>query len=132
MDLADAAVLDMIEGEVLGTRMIEELLAIVDRGEGDGSARWMADRDPLRAEVDGLVASIAAGVDPQTVAPAIKDRTAQIARLEAQLRTPGGSALILISCASPLPAIRPGALRATRLPQMARLILRRLVGPVTL
>jgi len=45
-------VLAIIEGEVLGTRYIEELLALVDRGKVDNSAHLLAERDRLSAEVD--------------------------------------------------------------------------------
>jgi len=85
---ADDAVLEIIEGEVLGRRYIEELLALVDRGDVDETPRWAAERDRLRAEVNNLVGSLAAGVPAETMAPGIKEGEAQIAILEARLRAP--------------------------------------------
>jgi hypothetical protein len=43
------AVLSTIDGEVLGTRLIDELLSLVDRGEADNSAQLLADRDGSKA-----------------------------------------------------------------------------------
>ena len=34
MPSTDDAILDMVENEVLGTQFIEELLALVDKGDG--------------------------------------------------------------------------------------------------
>ena len=47
----DGTVLDMVEGEALGTKCIEELLALVDKGETDQTERLTADRDRLQREV---------------------------------------------------------------------------------
>jgi hypothetical protein len=69
------------EAEVLGTRFIEELLMLVDRGEADTSERLTADCDRRRTEIDRLVGSIAAGVPADSVAPAIKERQAELAKL---------------------------------------------------
>lgn len=88
IDESDDAVLDIIEGEVLGQRHIEELLALVDRVVGDETPRRTAQRDKLRAEVAKLVGSIAAGVPADTVAPAIREREREIATLEAEPRRP--------------------------------------------
>jgi len=73
---------------VLGTAFIEELLALVDRGEADQTGRHLADRDRLRGEVESLVQSIAAGVPPETIAPAIRERQRQLDRIEVLLRAP--------------------------------------------
>ena len=129
----DDAVLDMVEGEALGTRFIEELLALVDTGEVDHTAQLTAERDRLHAEVQNLVGSIAAGVPADTVAPAIKERQREIATVDTTLRQP-----------RPVPpkidelrlALEQRAaewrvtLRAER--AVARLLLRRLIGPLTL
>jgi hypothetical protein len=129
----DDAVLDIVEGEVLGTRFLEELLALVDRGDADDSARLAADRDRRRAEVDRLVGSIAAAVPADTIAPAIRQREAEIARLDVALRAPRSAPpnidklrAVLTQRAEQWKA----DLRAE--PKVARLILRRLVGPITL
>ncbi len=67
MQLADDVVLDMIEGEVLGERYINELLAMVGKAEWDDTARLTADRARLTAELERLHRSIAKGiVEPET------------------------------------------------------------------
>jgi hypothetical protein len=58
----DDRVLGIAEGEVLGTRLLEELLALVDRGDADDSARLTAERERLQWEVKNLVNAIALGV----------------------------------------------------------------------
>lgn len=90
MALADANVLEMIEGEILGTRYIEKLLALVDQGESDNVARLNADRARLRGEIEKFVGSIALGkgVEPAAMVEAIRKRELEIARIEARLRTP--------------------------------------------
>ncbi len=130
---ADAAVLDMVEGEVLGTRFIEELLTLVDSGEEDNTAQLKAERDRLQQEVQNLVNSIAAGVPADTVAPAIKDRQRQIAKLETQLRQPRPVQPKIDELRAALEqraAEWRQTLRAE--PKVARLLLRRLIGPLTL
>ena len=76
------------ETRPFGTRYINELLALVDRGEADNTAHLTTERERMQREVKNLVGSIAAGVPADTVAPAIKERSAQIAKLDVQLRTP--------------------------------------------
>jgi len=88
MDMADTVVLDMIEGEVLGTRMIEELIALVDQGEADNTAYLTADRDRLKREINNLLELVAAGTPASTVSPKIHQREMELARVEAQLRAP--------------------------------------------
>lgn len=128
----DDAVLDLVEGEVLGGRFIEELLVLVDRGE-DPSVRLTADRDRLRVEVERLVGSIAAGVPADTVAPAIKERAAEIATLDVQLRTPRQAPPNIERLREALMQ-RAEQWRVTLRaePQVARMMLRQLVGPLTL
>jgi hypothetical protein len=50
MATTDEAVLEMIEGEVLGTMFIEELLALVDKGEADNTTMLTAERDGSNAK----------------------------------------------------------------------------------
>ena len=88
MQLADDVVLDMIEGEVLGERYFNELLAMVGKAEWDDTARLTADRARLTAEVDSLGRSIANGCPPRQSRPAIRAREAEIARLDTRLRSP--------------------------------------------
>jgi hypothetical protein len=129
----DDDVLGIVEGEVLGTRFLEELLALVDRGEADDSARLTPDRDLLRAEVDRLVGSIAASVPADTLAPAIREREAEIARLNVALRTPRQAPPNIDKLRAALTQ-RAEAWKADLRdePKVARLLLRRLVGPLTL
>jgi site-specific DNA recombinase len=133
MAATDETVLEMIEGEVLGTRYIEQLLSLVDKGDGENAARLAADRQRLEREMSNLLDLAASGVATETLAPKIREREHQIAKLDAQLRTP-----------RPVPpdveklrlALSQRAeqwksdLRAE--PKVARLLLRRLVGPLTL
>jgi hypothetical protein len=58
------------DGQVLGTRYINELPSLVDTTP-DESAWLASERDRLQTEIDRLVASIAAGVPPDTIAPKI-------------------------------------------------------------
>ncbi len=132
MDFADDIVLDMVEGEILGTKFIEELLAMVDQGESDNVARLTADRDRLRGEVENLVRSIASGVPADTVAPGIRERELEISRLEVRLRTPRQQPNIekLRDALTQRAAEWKATLRSE--PKVARLLLRRLIGPLVL
>jgi len=84
----DGIVLDMLEGDVLGTKFIEELLGMIDRGQVEDRARLAMDCERLRGEVKNLVQSIASGVPAETVAPDIRSRQLEILRLEVRLRAP--------------------------------------------
>jgi site-specific DNA recombinase len=133
MPLADTAVLDMIEGEVLGSRYIEELLAMVHQNETDGLSRLAADRDRLRGEVEKLVGSIALGEARASIVSAIRERELEIARLEARLRAPKREAPNLERLREALEQ-RAAEWRQTlrQEPKVARLLLRRLIGPLEL
>lgn len=128
----DDAVLSIVEGEVLGTRFIGELLALVDAAPDETA--WLAsERDRRQTEVDRLVASIAAGVPGQSVAPLIRTNEAEIRRLEARLREPRVPRLDherLRAALEQRAEQWKADLRAE--PPIARLVLRRLVGPLTL
>lgn len=129
----DSWVLAIIEDEVLSARFIDELLALVDDGQVDDTERLKAERDRLRTEVQRLVKSIADGVPEEAVVAEIKDRQAQLTRLETKLRTP-----------RPEPPNRERLREALVLrakewkkdlraePKVARLLLRRLVEPLVL
>ncbi len=73
IDETDDTILSIIEGEVLGTRLINELLVLVDAAP-DESVWLTAERDRLQTEVDRLVQSIAAGVPAETVAPLVQKK----------------------------------------------------------
>jgi hypothetical protein len=129
----DDAVLEMIEGEVLGTTAIEELLALVDNHEADLTVRLTADRDRLQREVNNLLDLAASGVSTETLAPKIRERERQIATLDAQLRQPRPERVDVARLREALhqrAAQWKADLRAE--PKVARLLLRRLVGPLTL
>ena len=75
IDVTDEGVLSMVEGEMLGTRLIEELLALVDRGDAHERTCLLSNQARLRLEIERLVGSIAAGIPPETVAPQIRERS---------------------------------------------------------
>jgi len=122
----------MIEGDILGTKFIEELLAMVDQGQIDNISRLTADRHGLRGEVENLVRSIAVGVSAETIAPEIRQRELEIARLEARIRTPRQQPQIekLRDALLQRAAEWRAPLRSE--PKVARLLLRRLIGPLVL
>jgi hypothetical protein len=92
-----------------------------------------AERDRVRAEVERLVESIAAGVPAKTVAPQIQNREAQLSRLEAQLQACGAEPPDLTRLRAALEQRTADWRRDLRAePKIARLVLRRLVGPLTL
>ena len=131
--VADNAVLDCVEGEALGTRFIEELLRLVDQGEADNSAQLTAECERLQREVQHLVNSIAAGVPADTVARAIQERQREIIKLETTLRQPRPVQPKIDELRAALEqraAEWRETLRAE--PKVARLLLRRLIGPMTL
>ena len=133
MPLADEAVLDRVEGEVLGRKFIEELLAMVDQGESENLARLSADRDRLRGEVEKLVRSIAAGVPADSVAPGIRQREVEIARLEVRLRAPRKEAPNLDKLGDALEQRAEEWRQTLRSePKVARLLIRPLIGPLEL
>jgi hypothetical protein len=73
----DETILSVLEGEVLGTAAISDLLRLVDTGAAAVHDGLVAQRDGLKTEVDRLVASIAVFVPPQTVAPLIRQKEAE-------------------------------------------------------
>ena len=129
---ADDAVLSTLEGEVIGTRFIRELLSLVDTAPDE--TEWLtAERERRQIEIDRLVASIAAGVPGATVAPLIRDNEAAIRKLDAQLRKPRLPRLgqeRLRAALEQRAAQWKADLRAE--PNLARMVLRRLVAPLTL
>jgi hypothetical protein len=95
---------------------------------------WLtAERDRLQTEIDRLVASIAAGVPAETVAPLIRTNEDAIRRLQARLRIPRVPRLDqerLRAALEQRAAKWKADLRAE--PHIAQLVLRRVVGPLTL
>ncbi len=107
--------------------------ALVDQGESDNVARLDTDRNRLRGEIENLVRSIAAGVPANTVAPpGIRGRELEISRIEARLRTPRQQPNFerLRDAVTRRAAEWKQTLRSE--PKVARLLLRRLIGPIEL
>lgn len=124
----------MVEGEVLGTRFIEELLVMVDQGESDNIAHLTRERDRLRGEITNFVGCIATGKAgaPDAIAQAIRDRELEVARLEMRLRSPRQAPNI--ERLREALTLRAAEWRVTLRsePKVARLLLRRLIGPLEL
>jgi hypothetical protein len=130
----DDVILSEIEGEVLGTRYIEELLALAENYRADDpTGRLTAERDRLRAEIDRLLDSIALGISAQTIAPKVRAKEDEIARIEAQLRVPRAAPPNVERLRAALEQRAEAWRRELRAePKVARVLLRRLVGPLTL
>ena len=113
--------------------MAPEILPLgLDRLQGARSGRLTADRDRLRGEVENLVGSIAAGVPAETVAPGIRERELEIARIEVRLRSPRKQPNIekLRDALTQRAKEWKATLRSE--PKVARILLRRLIGPLVL
>jgi DNA invertase Pin-like site-specific DNA recombinase len=133
MEDTDRIVLDMLEGDVLGTNFVEELLGMVDQGQLEDRSRLASDRERLRGEVENLIRSIAAGVPAETVAPGIRARELEISRLEVRLRAPVPEAPRIDELREAL-LQRAEDWRTTLRtePHVARVLVRRLIGPLVL
>jgi hypothetical protein len=132
IDETDDTILSIIEGEVLGTRLINELLVLVDAAP-DESVWLTAERDRLQTEVDRLVQSIAAGVPAETVAPLVQKKRTELINLEKRLRIPRVPRLAherLRVALEQRAEEWKSDLRAE--PRIARMVLRRVIGPITL
>jgi hypothetical protein len=132
IDDTDDTVLSIVEGEVLGSDYIRELLSLVDTSP-DETPRLKAERDRLQAEVDNLVKSIAAGVPPETVAPSILERQEAIRKVDIRLSMPTVTRRDHERLKAALEQRAKEWKRELRSePRVARLLLRRLVGPIVL
>ena len=133
MAYMDDAVLSQIEHDFLHPRLIAELLRLVDTGAEKEVARLEEDRDRLQGEIDNLVKSITAGVPADTVAPAIRERQVQLSRVEVTLRTPRPETPDLDTLRAVLEHRVTDWKREIRGElKVARMLVRRLIGPVTL
>jgi hypothetical protein len=130
MAMADGIVLDMIEEFVLGKKFIEELIAMVDKGDSDNVALLTRERDRLCGEIENYVRSIGAGIAPETVAPAIRQCELEISRLEVRIRAPRQRPEVekLRDALTRRAAEWKETLRSE--PKVARLLVRRLIGPL--
>lgn len=129
----DEIILTFVEGEVLAPKFIEELLALVDQGEDDDTVQVVAQRDRLQGEIANLLKLVASGVSPDTIAPEVRKREAEVNQLEARLRTPRPVRPDIDKLREAL-TLRADEWKMTlrQEPKVGRLILRRLVEPLTL
>jgi DNA invertase Pin-like site-specific DNA recombinase len=132
MDEMDQTVLDQVEGEMLSPRFVDQLLRMVE-DTPDDNERLSAERDGLLAQKGNLVRSLAKGVSPEDVAPLLKELNAKIAKLESALNRPKpvnvNKAQLRAALEQRIAEWRE-VLRGE--PHVARLLLRRLIGPITL
>jgi site-specific DNA recombinase len=133
IEWTDAAVLNALEGEVLGERYISELLSLVESGPADEGERLEAERDRLRGEINNLVRAVAKGMPAETIAPVVREYEAAIAKIDVALARPRPAAIDRAKLRAALEQRTKewrAALRAE--PEVARVMLRRLIGPITL
>ena len=128
----DDAVLDLVDGEALGVTFISELLALVDTTP-DPTTQLAAERARLLAQITNLVESVAKGMPADMIAPVVKQYQTEVAKLDVQLRMPKPAAPDIEQLRAALEQ-RATEWRATLRaePTVARRLLRRLVGPLTL
>lgn len=129
----DEAVLAAVEGDLLSPRAVEELLASVETSDGDEPARLEAEAARLRQEVRRIWDKIAEGAPEESAVPAIREREAEVARLEARARAPRTEAPDAKRLRAALQQRTKDWREVLRSqPQLARTLLRRLLGPITL
>lgn len=132
IDETDDIILDQVQGEVLGTKYVEELLAMVD-STPDMTGWLTSERERLQVEIDRLVDSIAAGVPADTIAPKIRENKEAIDRLDAKLRLPRVARLTTERLRAALEQrVKEWRKELRQEPAVARAVLRQLVGPITL
>lgn len=132
IEVTDNAVLEIVAEEMLGTRYVDTLLSMVQDVQ-DLSAQWQQERTRLQSEISNLVDSLALGIKSETIAPKILQREKQLDAIEAKLRIPRPSRPDIDKLRGALLDRADGwreELRAE--PKVARLVLRRLVGPLML
>jgi site-specific DNA recombinase len=132
IEATDDEVLSIVEEEVLCTDFIKELLSLV-KDAPDETAWMTAERDRLQVEHDRLIASIAAGVPADSVASLVQEKAETISRLERKLLVPRPKRLDHERLRAALERRSTEWKRDLRNePSVARIVLRRLVGPLTL
>jgi hypothetical protein len=122
----------MVDREALGGKFIDELLALVDTTP-DPTAAAASERAPLQWQITNLVESVAKGMPAESIAPVVKQYQAEVAKLDVLLRTPKPAPPNIEKLREALEQ-RATEWRATLRdePTLARRLLRRLVGPLTL
>ncbi|MFA5907305.1 MAG: recombinase family protein [Vicinamibacterales bacterium] len=128
----DNAVLQEVIDEALGTRYVDELLMMVETVP-DETGRLTSDRDRLRKELNNLGEVVAQLGSGDGLVPKIKERQAELAKVEAALRRPRPERPNADKVRAAL-LQRAGEWRETLRaePKVARLVLRRMLGPLTL
>ena len=125
--------LSVVEGSVLAPTYIDQLVLLLETGGGDDVATLKLERERLLGEVANLVNSIAGGQSkPDSIATAIRQRETVIRSLDARIRAPREAPnRERLRAALEQRAVEWRAtLRAE--PKIARMMLRRLIGPMTL
>jgi hypothetical protein len=127
----DNTVLDQVEGEMMSPRFVDQLVRLtVDTP--DENDRLAAEREDLLGQKERLVRSLASGVSAEDVAPVLKEINGRIAKIEAALRRPKpvvmNKARLRAALEQKIADWRE-VLRGE--PRVARLLLRRLIGPIT-
>ena len=132
VEQTDNEILSIVEGEVLGTRLVKEALELVQQGPVPED-NLEAEKLRLRAEIDNMVRSIASGVPPDSLAPVIREKEDEIKRIEAKLATPRPVRVDLERLKSALEQRSAEWKRDLRKEtQVARMVLRRIIGPILL
>lgn len=131
--LTDRDVVDALDRVVLSPDAVEEVLALVTADGPDERPALEADLNRLRTEVRRLLGSIADGVPAASVAPMVREKEAEAARIEARLRVPRAP----VADRTHLRAALTGKAEAwsvilRRDPAAARMVIRKLMGPITL
>lgn len=131
IDETDARVLTAIEHEVLEPETIDRLLTVID-GTSDDVPQLKRERAELLQEKDRLIESIAKGVPADAVAEAIRERERQIKTLDARIAAPrvAPNRERMRQALEKRAADWKSELRQE--PHIARLVLRRLIGPIVL
>ena len=133
MAKTDDDILSVIEHDFLSPRMIEDLLRLVDSGGAETTGLLRVEKERLETEIQNLVRSVAAGVPGEAVAPEIRKLKGQLAKVEVKLRVPRREPPDLEKLRAALEQRSEQWKRDLRAePQVARMLLRRLIGPVEL
>ena len=128
----DNAVLQEVIDEALGTRYVDELLKMIETVP-DETGRLEAERDRLRKELNNLAEAVAQLGSADGLVPKVKERQAELAKVEAALRRPRPQRPEADKVRAAL-LQRAGEWRETLRaePKVARLVLRRMLGSLTL
>ena len=135
----DNAVLQEVIDEALGTSYVEELLKMIETVP-DETGRLTAERDRLRKELNNLGEAIALLGSGDGLMQKVKERQAELVKVEAKLRRPRPERPNVDAVRSALlhragewrDVLRSTVDEKTGEPKLARLLLRRMLGSLTL